>query len=59
MSTFPFVWPKVRRVCVVCSREFIGRPDAQTCSNKCRERLYRTRKAEREQQRPRQDRSKP
>ncbi len=52
MGIFPMKWPKVRRVCVVCRREFMGRPDAQTCSNKCRERLYRSRKAEREKQEP-------
>ncbi len=57
MGSFPFVWPRVKRVCVVCGREFEGRSDAQTCSSPCRQALYRRRLAEREKQKPRGKRS--
>ncbi len=38
---------KVTKVCPVCGREFVGDPQRITCSNACRERLYRGRKLSR------------
>ncbi len=38
---------KVKKICAVCGRQFEARPDAKTCSNACRERLYRQRKLSR------------
>ncbi len=44
---FFFTSKKVKKICAVCGREFQARPDAKTCSNACRERLYRQRKLSR------------
>ncbi len=38
---------KVKKICPVCLKEFEGDPQAKTCSNACREALYRQRKASR------------
>ena len=48
-----------RHTCQCCGKQFTGRPDARTCSNKCRQKLYRQRKRDEEAGYPSQYKSLP
>ncbi len=44
---FIFKVTKTEHVCPVCGKQFTARKEAVTCSNACREKLYRQRKLSR------------